>query len=236
MRTRELQGCDVETSLNSPFARCRWSSKSEKPVSTPDDVKELREQECEVLESIYGTNLEKGENSLVVIMEGYEPSPSWGDPPDLRVEFWLGLNMYPMDRPVVTVTGGGLPFSALKSVNDVTLATWDWDDDRAGEPVCFEVIEAVRDGIAEWITEYEDSKNKAEVERRKQEREKAKNDAEEQNSRKKQMNERERREYAKAQLGGYASSSAPSQHLNKPDPRANMGVSESELVFELFNK
>ena len=95
----------------------RWSSKSDKAVDVSDEVKELREQEAEVLESIYDNCFQKAENenSWVVLVEGYEPSSFWGpDTPDLTVEFWLGLNTYPTERPAVTVTGGGLPSDGEK--------------------------------------------------------------------------------------------------------------------------
>ena len=245
-----------------------------------------------MLESIYDTCFQKAENSWAVLVEGYEPSSSWGPgTPDLTVEFWLGLNTYPMERPAVTVAGGGLPFDALKSINEVTLAeNWEWNEDRAGEPVCFEVVEAIRDGIAEWISEYEvreceerkrrqcimsddfsrhfaslrsalwamtpvgalhgsalaanpttislvsqDAKKREEDKRKKEQREKAKKDAEEQRQTKKVMTEPERRQYAKQQLGNFASAQPTLPKSQKTPSHSNQGVREVDLVKDLFS-
>lgn len=125
--------------------------------------------------------------------------------------------------------------AALKFINDVTLAeNWDWDDDRSGEPVCFEVVEVVRDGIAEWISDYEEAKKMEDDERKKDQREKAKKDAEEQRLTKKTITEPERRQYAKQQLGSFASA-PPLPKTQKPPPsRSDTGVREVDLVKDLF--
>mmetsp|Transcript_30649 Transcript_30649/g.52337 ORF Transcript_30649/g.52337 Transcript_30649/m.52337 type:complete len:554 (+) Transcript_30649:233-1894(+) len=236
----------------------------ETPEVVPEEVRQARVEEKEVLQAMFGYADENDEASptfanmedetifdATLPITGYEPPGRYGNsPPPLMMEVYVDGNMaplYPNEPPILAVVGGGLPEVRLRELTKRfrTEANERCAEDP-GEPQIFNLL-AMAGEAAEAIVQEEAEELAAERKQRlEEERAAAAKLREEQGGGSQQQphpnaftSEAQRRAYAK-EVAARAGNVPPREEdggKSKAAPKYNAktGVSDRNLIDDLFS-
>jgi hypothetical protein len=237
------------------------AASSDDGAPDPDELQAAREEEREVLEAIFGEDLEwlseEGLLDAAVPISNYEPPERYFSggtpPPELRVEIYANDTKYPFanDPPTLALTGGGFPQEYLyKMTQQLQQETYQKaQEEEPGDPQLFALITWIGD-IWEGIVEEEEKAAAKAVEEARKARLKALREKEKKERESapalatpsapgipKFSSERERRDYALkiATQSGAAAAGADPTATEKGKKYYKTGVSNDKLIADMFS-
>eukprot|EP00934_Nitzschia_sp_Nitz4_P007647 Nitzschia sp. Nitz4//scaffold1_size375055//179875//181515//NITZ4_000272-RA/size375055-processed-gene-0.360-mRNA-1//1//CDS//3329541033//7637//frame0 len=185
----------------------------------------------------------------------YEPPERYGLPPPLQLEVYVDNDMapgYPLAPPVLAVVGGGLPEEWLRELtNRLRNKTVETCLEMPGEPQIFALVGYLGEEVEAIIEEEKEereqerkeraAKARVEAEARRQEAAARQRKELEESGAISKVNkganystEAERRAYAKDVVAATANQAMPAQKAAAPTKRYNTGVSDQQLIQDLF--